>query len=242
MASLVQANLMGDAMKRILGAALVAATFLTPAMAADLIIEPGDEVAMAHLHDWSGMYAGVHVGYISGTTDAPWGAVGGPLTTDDDGPIDLTGWLGGAHLGVNFQDGNLVGGVEVLADYAPFSGDDGGLNGDTNSLSGQFLGTLAGRIGFAADEFLFYLSGGGAVLTATAEVLDVGEEESDGLTFFGWTVGAGAEFAVTEDVSIRADYRYYSFGQQVASFPVNAYDMGFNPSFHTVSVGVSMAF
>ncbi len=239
MASFVQTNLMGDAMKRILGAALVAATFLTPAMAADLIIEPVDEVAMAHLHDWSGMYAGVHVGYISGTTDAPWGAVGGPLTTSDDGPFDLTGWLAGGHLGVNFQSGSLVGGVEILADYAPFAGDDAGVGGDVNGLEGRFLGTLAGRVGFAADEFLFYLSGGGAVLAANGTAPLDGDV---GVTFFGWTVGAGAEFAVTEDVSLRADYRYYSFGQEVASFPTDTYDMGFNPSFHTVSVGVSMAF
>jgi outer membrane immunogenic protein len=144
------------------------------------------------------------------------------------------------HAGVNFQDGSFVGGVEVLADYAPFSGDDAGVGGDINGLNGQFLGTLAGRVGFAADEFFFYLSGGGAVLTAEATANT--PDESDNLTFLGWTAGAGAEFAVTEDVSLRADYRYYSFGQEVATFPINTYDMGFNPSFHTVSVGVSMAF
>lgn len=57
---------------------------------------------------------------------------------------------------------------------------------------------------------------------------------------FGWTVGAGAEFAVTEEISLRDDYRYYSFGEQVAAF--TGYDVGFTPSFHTVSVGLSKAF
>jgi outer membrane immunogenic protein len=235
-------------MKRIAGAALGVAMVVTPAMAADLIVEtPIYEEAIAAAHDWSGPYAGVHLGWVTGSTEAPFGPVGGPLTTGND-PFDFSGWLAGAHLGVNFQDGSLVGGVEALVDWAPFSGDDADLGGDTNGIRGKFLGTLAGRIGFAADTALFYLSGGVAVLTADGVILDIPAQAAVGYTFFGGTVGAGVEMAFDENISARLDYRYYAFGQQTGTYPLGGgglfggYDLAFAPQFHTVSAGISVGF
>ena len=220
------------------GGFLVVAT-MTQVMAADLIIEePVYEAAMAASHDWSGAYIGVHGGYLWGSTEAPYSDDnGGPLNFGND-PFDFSGWLAGAHIGANFHSGSVAGGVEALFDYAPFSGDDGGEGGDVNGLDGQFLGTLAGRIGFASDSLFVYLSGGGAVLTAEGTA----PGETDALTFYGGTVGAGAEAALSEAISVRLDYRYYLFAQQVASFPDGGYDIGYTPSFHTVTAGLSFAF
>jgi outer membrane immunogenic protein len=229
-------------MKRLVGAALGVAMIVTPAMAADLIVEtPIYEEAMAAAYDWSGPYAGVHLGWIMGSSPVPWGAIGGPLV-NDDGPIGLSGWLAGGHLGVNFQDGSLVGGVEVLLDYAPFTGNDGGTGGHINQIDGQFLGTLGGRLGFAADTALFYLSGGVAVLTANGTVPTVPAQPAVGYTFLGGTLGAGVEFAFDESISARLDYRYYLFGQQTGTYTVAGYDLAFAPQFHTVSAGISFGF
>jgi outer membrane immunogenic protein len=225
----------------VFGAAIVAAS-VSPVLAADLIIEEEDIFVPDEVEfDWSGPYIGVHAGWLTGTVDAPYGDIGAPLTDGND-PFGISGWLAGVHAGVNFQSGSFVGGVEALADYAPFTGDDAGASGDINGLEGQFLGTLAGRVGFAADTLFFYLSGGGAVLTANGLVLDPGDEETVGATFFGGTVGAGVEVAFDENVSARLDYRFYAFGQQVVTFPDGDYDIGFSPSFHTLTAGISVGF
>lgn len=222
-----------------LGGAVLAVT-MTSAMGADLIVDaPVYEAAVEAAHDWSGPYVGVHGGYAFGTVDAPYSDdIGDPLTLGND-PFDASGWLLGVHAGVNLQSGSLVGGVEVLADFAPVSGDDDGAGGDLNGLEGQFLGTLAGRVGFATDSLFFYLSGGGAVFTAN------GTTEGDDdvpLTFLGGTVGAGVEVAFDENISARVDYRYYAFGQQVASFVGAGYDIGYTPSFHAITAGLSIGF
>lgn len=221
-----------------MGGAIVAAMCGTAA-AADLIVEqPVYEAAMTAAHDWSGAYLGVHGGWAFGNVDAPYAdTIGGPLVDGND-PFDISGGIVGLHAGLNVQQGSFVGGVEVLADYAPISGDDNGDGGDLNGLDGQFLGTLAGRIGIATDSALFYLSGGGAVFTAEGTA----PGESVGATFLGGTVGAGVELALTEDISARLDYRYYTFGQEVVSFPGAGYDIGFTPSFHSVTAGLSLAF
>lgn len=229
-------------MRHIAGAVLVFALVTTPAMAADLIVEtPVYEAAMAAAHDWSGPYAGVHLGWVTGSTQAPYGFIGGPLTVGND-PFNFTGALVGAHLGANFQHGIVVASVEALADWAPFYGDDADAGGDTNGIRGQFLGTLAGRLGIASDMALFYVSGGAAVLTAEGVVNDVPAQAPVSQTYFGGTVGAGVEVAFDENISARLDYRYYAFSQQTSTYTAAGYDLAFSPNFHTVSVGVSVGF
>jgi outer membrane immunogenic protein len=59
---------------------------------------------------WSGMYLGVQLGYGAGNTAANSGPSGGFNQAYD---YKSEGWLGGAHVGYNFQRGNLVYGLEA---------------------------------------------------------------------------------------------------------------------------------
>jgi outer membrane immunogenic protein len=198
------------------------------------------------VYDWSGPYIGVHGGWGVGIVDQRFGAIGGdPSTFPFDDPIPIEGWLAGVHLGANVQQDSMVFGAEALLDWAPLAGDDGdpqGFGPDNNTFEGRFLGTGAVRIGFAADMVFFYLSGGGAVLTANATITDPGEEESIGYTFVGGTVGSGVEIALSEGVSVRFDYRYYHFLPSVETWPINNRDRELTPRFHTLTAGVSVGF
>ncbi|WP_245462882.1 hypothetical protein [Mesorhizobium sp. M7D.F.Ca.US.005.01.1.1] len=54
-------------------------------------------------YDWSGLYAGVDVGYAAGKSNLfiAGGGIGG--ATDLNLPLDPDGFIGGIHLGANYQ-------------------------------------------------------------------------------------------------------------------------------------------
>jgi outer membrane immunogenic protein len=75
------------------------------------------------------------------------------------------------------------------------------------------IGLLSARLGYAFDRYLLFAKGGAAVADALY-VVDlpgiVSVQRSD--TRFGWTVGAGIEWAVLGNWSIKAEYNYIDFG------------------------------
>jgi outer membrane immunogenic protein len=73
------------------------------------------------------------------------------------------------------------------------------------------VGSLRGRIGVALDDFLLYGTGG--VAATGLEASSGGLSERD--TAFGWTLGAGVEAALSENVTARVEYRYTEFEDKV---------------------------
>ena len=59
----------------------------------------------------------------------------------------------------------------------------------------------------------------------------------------GWTVGAGAEYAINDTWSLKAEYRYYDLGEE--TYGVNAIGgegTDVDLDLHTVQVGVNIHF
>ena len=85
-----------------------------------------------------------------------------------------------------------------------------------------------------------YLTGGLAFAHNTVET-DVPADASDDQTHVGWTVGAGVEFAATENLSIDVLYRYSDYGDAT-------YDLGVGPegdiglTSHALTVGLNFGF
>ena len=86
----------------------------------------------------------------------------GHITTGD---FDVSGGFGGVTLGHNFQTGSWVWGLEGDLDWM-------GVEGSTRSncppgckTSSDMLVTGRARLGFAADRFLIYATGGVAAGT-----------------------------------------------------------------------------
>lgn len=216
---------------------LIAATALSgllafagSASAADLAV-PVDPV-----HDWSGFYVGLQGGYGWGNDN---NEIGGASVFEED----LEGFVGGAHLGWNFQADSIVFGVEADIEASFMDADiDAGV--DDIDLDMNALGSLRARIGYAMDTVLIYATGGLAVADFDYEITNgVGATENFDDTPFGYTVGGGVEVAFTETLSGRLEYRYTDLGSESftsAIFPVNTFDADYD--FHAVRAGISWNF
>ena len=144
-------------------------------------------------------------------------------------------FTGGALFGYNWQHDSLVLGVEADINYVGFSEDrsrdfnnidfplintDEEINGSSDlSFDANWFGTIRGRLGFAADNLLFYGTGGLAYghmeASAEVEVGDINEtvsyEASTDTTNWGWTVGAGMEYGI-DNWSIGLEYLFVDLG------------------------------
>jgi outer membrane immunogenic protein len=200
---------------------LATAFILAPAgmaSAADI----NEVLPVAAAYDWSGLYAGVHVGYAAGKSNffiAGAGAGG----TDLNSPLDPDGFIGGIHIGANQEMANrFVIGAEADVTYNAVDGltalDAGG--GGVNTLLKSELkwsGAARLRAGYAFDRTLPYIAAG--VAAAKYEVTAIsagpgGEVPFHDETHIGWTVGAGIEHAFTDKWLARVEYRYSDFGSQ----------------------------
>ena len=156
-------------MKRFMIAGLLPLLFLGSASAADLPQAPPPQAPAAYIpivapvYNWAGFYLGINGGWGFGT--AKWTAIGvGATATGSDS--DNGGVIGGT-LGANWQAGAFVLGAEADFDYS-------GINTSTSQTicnlgtpigcqtGNNWLSTVRGRVGFAADRVLFYGTAGGA--------------------------------------------------------------------------------
>ncbi|MNE34281.1 Porin subfamily protein [compost metagenome] len=63
---------------------------------------------------------------------------------------------------------------------------------------------------------------------------------SDSDTFHGWTIGAGVDYAVTDNIFARAEYRYNDFGKNTYTDGTDSYSLKVRE--HVVNVGVGVKF
>jgi outer membrane immunogenic protein len=222
--------------KNILGASVAALLLATAgsAFAADLpSVAPYQAVAPAGYYDWTGFYIGAQAGYVFADSN-----LGG----------DLDGFAGGIHAGYNYQVNNWVFGVEADAEIsgADASGTvvlpaPAGLT--AFDIENKWLGSVRGRIGYAFDRVLVYGTGGVAFGGIDATATNGAIVSSDDNSHIGWTVGAGVEVAVTNNVTARVEYRYTDLGDKDYSFAAPVGNVNLDAGeIHAVRVGVSYKF
>ena len=210
-----------------IGASLVGLLALTvPAFAADAVppappqvYVPPAPVAPAGF-DWSGLYAGIEAGYGFGDLDGG-GALGGDIEAD--------GGLAGVFAGYNADLGGYVIGGEVDALWSGMSGTNGaGNTGDINWLTSARV-----RAGVDLGRILVYGTGGLAV--GGVEVTGPGLDETN--THVGWTAGAGADVAISDNMFLRGEYQYVDLGTETFG---GAGDV--DVTAHTLRAGVGIRF
>ena len=170
------------------------------------------------MHDWSGIYAGVHAGY--GWGDRDWDDDAG-FFDDEAFRYDLDGAILGAQIGFNFQVNNLVFGIEADGSWSdahdtvtePFF-----LGGTTAKAEVEGLATIRGRVRYAWDRFLVYGTGGVAFTKVDTDVdssfFIFSASDSDKASHTGWVAGAGIEGMITEHISLKAEYLHADFGKE----------------------------
>ena len=99
-----------------------------------------------------------------------------------------------------------------------------GIPGDSATFkeTTDFLSSATARLGYAWDRWLWYIKGGAAWAgdKYSAFGLFVGTPyDFEGLeTRLGWTVGAGVEWALWDDWSLKLEYDCYGFGNRNVTF------------------------
>jgi len=211
-------------------AGLLAVAMATPSSAADLP-RPAYKAPLYSptVFSWSGFYIGLNGGYGWGNSN--WTNVLG--TTGD---FKTTGYLFGGTLGYNLQTGSFVWGLETDLDWSNIKGTStaGLYCGLAGLLAGcetrnTWLGTARGRIGYAFDRWLPYVTGGlayGGIKMTPPAIFGVGETK----TKLGWALGAGVEYAFMGAWSVKVEYLFADLGtaQCSASNCFVATDVKFN--------------
>jgi outer membrane immunogenic protein len=168
---------------------------------------PTKAPAAPPVYNWTGAYIGINGGYGFGRSK--WNGL--PAS------FDVNGGMVGGQLGYNWQFGQFVYGVEGDGDWTDLRGTANMANCNVGcKTKNDFLSTARGRVGYAADRWLPYVTGGLAVGDIKATVPGfTGIDKTNA----GWTAGGGLEFAVTGNWTAKAEYLYVDLGK--ASCSVN---------------------
>jgi outer membrane immunogenic protein len=185
--------------------------------------------AVVQVYNWTGFYIGVSGGGAFGSS--AW---------DRTGSRNIDGGLVSGTIGYNWQFGQTVAGLEGDMGWAGISGStttNCPLGCKTNDT---WLSTVRGRLGYAADRFMPYVTAGGAfgdIRTSTPGF-------SSGENRVGWTVGGGLEAALTGHWTGKVEYLYVDLGSFNCGLNCGAGLTTDNVSFHTnvLRAGVNYKF
>jgi outer membrane immunogenic protein len=185
------------------------------------------------IYDWTGFYLGISGG----------GSLGGSNHYDPDGVIlsadgfRVAGGLIGGTLGYNWQVSSFVVGFEGDLSWvdqfgsqfdnncpdpelcAPRSPPTSAFaNPSLRSFTNEkWLGTARGRFGYAANNLLFYVTGGYAAAGVEAGIRDAFDKTvvfSSTSTRSGWIGGGGLEWGFAPNWSAKWEWLFAKFQDQ----------------------------
>lgn len=170
-------------------------------------------------YGWSGFYIGANGGY--GTASSNW--IDDPaLGSTDLGGHRPAGGFAGGQIGFNWQYGMAVAGLEADFAWADLKGDhtDPLLHSLNTKVSA--LGMITGRLGVAYwERVLLYAKGGlGFAKFKYDDFVTVGGalNGSANNSRWGWALGAGIEYAVAPNWSVKLEYDYLGFNPRRIDF------------------------
>jgi outer membrane immunogenic protein len=232
--------------RRVLAAALLS-FFATSSFAADMAVKAPPPVAAPAAPSWTGFYVGASAGYGWGQdgggsfTDYPPGSFAASFAAGQtprfvgDHP---NGFVGGGQAGYNYQintnwlvglEGDFSGtGIKGGGTYF-FAGVPGVFAPTTTTVSQSldWLATVRARAGYVFDRLLIYGTGGVAFgqtreayhVLASTGVLTGTLDGTTSSVRSGWAAGAGTEYKVTRNISVKAEWIHYDLGKTSTSAP-----------------------
>ncbi len=250
-------------MKLVITAVAAAVMMTGTSFAADLIVEELAVYAPA-AYDWNGFYVGVNAGYGGGLFTHPFALNDPPDSLP--GTIDVTagGFVYGVQAGFNAQMDGILFGIEADIQGSTIDGrvslsiddvDDviPGIDtiGADAGTSLDWFATLRPRIGFVNDRFVVYATGGLAYGQTTSSInVSINDVPLFDPTVtndrFGWTIGAGIEYALTDSITLKTEYLYTDLGsEEIINEDLGggtSFTMDSAVAFHVVRAGLNFQF
>jgi high affinity Mn2+ porin len=249
------------------GCALLAITLFHTARATAEPAAKGSALAELPLYNWTGFYAGGHLGYAWGDSD--WSAVsaGGAETLQGSfnffRPYDAfkgTGsYFGGLQAGYNYRlPSGVVIGVEsdfsapnTITDEKVISSPAVGQASISETV--EMSGTVRGRLGFLHNNWLLYGTAGYAWSYERFERTQLfgtpvggaavpGSIDKANAWRNGWALGGGIEVPVASNWTASLDYLFTAFGAQTVTFSAAAQRFESDLSIQSVRLGLNYQF
>ena len=213
------------------------------AFAADMAVKASPR-AVADVWSWTGLYVGVNGGYgwqgdnLRDTSIDYFYASFPTIVANTGASFDDKGGFGGGQIGYNFQTGMGVWGVEadfqgsaIKSRFSQFPAPGAFCCGNpadifSGSSKLNWFGTVRGRLGFAFDRVLLYVTGGLAYGEIEQSINAVNPAFVPPFEFFtssykrvrtGGVVGIGGEYKITSNWSAKAEYQYMDLGSSALS-------------------------
>lgn len=231
---------------------------MSSASAADLpnVNEPPVFSPPAPVFTWTGLYAGLSGGYALDHAAFPYSVTLPVGYTAGYSGLTERGPFFGGQVGYNYEFDNvpLIGhaviGVEADFNWANING-----SGNAATIYGpetfgsrvEDFGSVRGRLGYNFDRLLLYVTSGPA-FGQTHNYYNVpgfsGSYTTSRLTLPFGAYGAGLEYALTNNWSIKAEYIYEYVRAGWNSYADGPANIGFNTraTFHTARIGFNYRF
>jgi outer membrane immunogenic protein len=200
-----------------------------PVAAADLptrpAYAPAPMMSPTPVYNWTGIYVGLNGGYGWGNQD-PLNLI---TNRFDGSSVGFSGGVFGGTAGAQIQSGHVVIGLEADIDWANMKGSAtfvptvGGISFPAGAISAStnvdWETTARARVGYAQDNWLFYATGGFAILGTKAAFTPALGFNCGSYTLvncsgtskqIGAALGAGVEYGITQNVSAKLEYLYIS--------------------------------
>ncbi|MEM9277270.1 MAG: outer membrane beta-barrel protein [Pseudomonadota bacterium] len=175
--------------------------FTQPVYSADTVVEeqliPQPPEVEVDTSEWGGFYLGAYGGYSWFDADG---------ATAAGGEADGEGGKIGAYTGYNWQfDNNIVTGLEALGGYS-----DADASTATVAVEQEWEASLRARLGYAFEQSVIYSFAGLAVTSIEAATLT----GSDSETLGGYTLGAGWETFLKDNITARIEYGFSDYEEE----------------------------
>lgn len=197
--------------------------------------------------NWTGFYAGAHLGNAAARSN--WKSGDGAFAGAEPfgGQFTGGGSISGLQFGYNYQFNYTVLGLEADASWAD-------IDGAARCAIAMYvcnakidaLGTITTRLGFAYDRFLVFGKAGAAWAHERLDMtptpgLNIPNLYNGNKLAWGWTVGAGLEYAITPAISAKAEYNYLAFDSSIGVTDASgtAGNISLGQQVHLIKVGLN---
>ncbi|TCT07682.1 outer membrane protein [Aquabacter spiritensis] len=229
-------------LKRALAGVSALALLGGAASAADLATRyPVKAPVVVPVFSWTGFYIGGNIGWGWLNNDVLYSpSYGIPATSINVGSGN--GFLGGLQAGYNWQfANNVVLGVEADVEWTDLGSTSVLIAPAVGSVAGSLdvFGTIRARAGYAFDRVLPYITGGAA--WGTSDYGNIGGV-SLSQTTWGWTIGAGVEYAFTNNITAKLEYLYVDLIGKTYTIPSTLGSIETDNDMSVLKVGVNYKF